>query len=183
MTGRVLLAGILGGIAMFIWGFIAHVVLPLGEYGVSTFSNEQGILESVHTATGGKDGLYVAPAKMEPGATASPTVFMAYRTSVSMTEDLSSMLPQMLSNLGITIVASIILAGVLGAMAVGFAARVAWSAAAGLMASLVTDGPYHVWYGFPVDYTLAQIVEIVVCFLVAGIVIALVLPKDRAVNA
>jgi hypothetical protein len=34
MTKRILLAGLLGGLAMFIWQSVAHVVLPLGEAGI-----------------------------------------------------------------------------------------------------------------------------------------------------
>jgi len=30
MAKRILLAGLLGGIAMFIWAFVAHMVLPWG---------------------------------------------------------------------------------------------------------------------------------------------------------
>lgn len=35
MGKRILLAGILGGIAMFAWSTIAHMVLPLGMTGFS----------------------------------------------------------------------------------------------------------------------------------------------------
>jgi len=31
---RVFLAGLLGGVAMFMWTSLAHVVLPIGETGV-----------------------------------------------------------------------------------------------------------------------------------------------------
>ena len=42
MSTRVLLAGILGGIAMFVWTAIAHMfIAPLGEAGVREIPNEQ----------------------------------------------------------------------------------------------------------------------------------------------
>ena len=34
MTKRILLAGVLGGIAMFVWASLAHMVLPLGQTGI-----------------------------------------------------------------------------------------------------------------------------------------------------
>ena len=40
---RLLLAGIVGGIVVFIWGAITHVVLPLGEMGIQNLPNEEGI--------------------------------------------------------------------------------------------------------------------------------------------
>ena len=32
--GRVLTAGLLAGLAMFVWESVAHMVLPLGELGM-----------------------------------------------------------------------------------------------------------------------------------------------------
>jgi len=37
---RIILAGIASGIAMFIWSFCSHTVLPLGEVGVRMLPNE-----------------------------------------------------------------------------------------------------------------------------------------------
>jgi hypothetical protein len=37
---RILLAGILGGIARFAWTSIAHMALPLGEAGIAEIPNE-----------------------------------------------------------------------------------------------------------------------------------------------
>jgi hypothetical protein len=34
MTKRYFIAGVLGGIVMFIWTSIAHMALPLGEAGI-----------------------------------------------------------------------------------------------------------------------------------------------------
>ena len=45
MTPRAFLAAILGGIAMFIWSFIAHDLLPLGETGMHEFKDEAAMLE------------------------------------------------------------------------------------------------------------------------------------------
>jgi hypothetical protein len=36
---RILLAGIVGGIAMFVWTSIAHMALPLGEAGIAEIPN------------------------------------------------------------------------------------------------------------------------------------------------
>ena len=40
MTTRILLAGVLGAIAMFIWSFIGHDLLPLGEAGIRELPDE-----------------------------------------------------------------------------------------------------------------------------------------------
>ena len=67
MTKRILLAGILGGIAMFIWASLAHMVLPLGQTGIKEIPNEASVLSAMHSNLAEKSGLYMFPG-MELGA-------------------------------------------------------------------------------------------------------------------
>src|SRR5690242_18413345 len=55
MTMRVLIAGILGGVAMYIWSTIAHVALPLGQTGFSQMPNEAAVLAAAQASNGAKD--------------------------------------------------------------------------------------------------------------------------------
>ena len=61
MTKRIILAGVLGGIVMFIWTSIAHMVLPLGEAGIREIPNEQAVLAAMQANIGETSGLYVFP--------------------------------------------------------------------------------------------------------------------------
>jgi len=71
MKKRILLAGILGGIAMFIWTSIAHMTLPLGETGIREIPNQQAVLGAMQTNIGQQSGLYLFPdsasARTRPG--------------------------------------------------------------------------------------------------------------------
>ncbi len=58
---RILLAGVLGGIAMFIWTSIAHMALPLGEAGINEIRNESAVLSAMQGNIGDKTGLYIFP--------------------------------------------------------------------------------------------------------------------------
>jgi hypothetical protein len=58
---KILLAGILGAVAMFIWTSIAHMALPLGEAGISEIPNEQAVLAAMQSSIGEKSGLYFFP--------------------------------------------------------------------------------------------------------------------------
>ena len=58
---RILLAGILGGIVMFIWTSIAHMALPLGEAGINEIPNESAVLNAMQSSIGEKTGLYIFP--------------------------------------------------------------------------------------------------------------------------
>jgi hypothetical protein len=70
MTKRVLLVGLLGGIAMFIWVSIAHMVLPLGETGMREIPNEAPLLVAMQGQMGNSGGLYLFPGRgLGPDAT------------------------------------------------------------------------------------------------------------------
>jgi len=70
MTTRAFLAAILGGIAMFIWSFIAHDLLPLGEMGMREFKDEAAVLDALKTNLGDARGLYHFPGhRAGPNAT------------------------------------------------------------------------------------------------------------------
>jgi hypothetical protein len=58
---RILLAGVLSGIVMFIWTSIAHMALPLGEAGINEIPNESTVLGGMQSSMGDKTGLYIFP--------------------------------------------------------------------------------------------------------------------------
>jgi hypothetical protein len=43
---RVLIAALLGGLVVFIWGFVSHVLLPVGDMGMRQPANEDVVLEA-----------------------------------------------------------------------------------------------------------------------------------------
>jgi len=59
---KVLLAAILGSIAMFIWTSVsAHMALPLGEAGIGEIPNESPVLNAMQSNIGEQTGLYIFP--------------------------------------------------------------------------------------------------------------------------
>ena len=58
---KILLAGILGAIAMFIWTAIAHMALPVGEAGIAEIPNESAVLSTMQSNIGDQTGLYIFP--------------------------------------------------------------------------------------------------------------------------
>ncbi|MFA7322322.1 MAG: hypothetical protein WC000_12730, partial [Dokdonella sp.] len=57
---RIVIAAIFSAIMLFIWGFVAHTVLPIGEMGVQAPANEEVILDSVKSGAP-NPGIYVLP--------------------------------------------------------------------------------------------------------------------------
>src|SRR5215472_12191967 len=60
MAKRVVIAGILGGLTMFVWLFVAHEFLPLGEMGVGEIPNEAPVLSAMQSAIP-QAGFYLYP--------------------------------------------------------------------------------------------------------------------------
>jgi hypothetical protein len=58
---KILLAGVLSGIAMFVWTPIAHMALPLGEVGIAEIPNESAVLNAIQSGSPNKTGLYIFP--------------------------------------------------------------------------------------------------------------------------
>jgi len=63
---RILVAGVLGGIAMYVWTSIAHMALPLREAGINEIPNESVVLIAMQSSIGEKTGLYVFPGRQSP---------------------------------------------------------------------------------------------------------------------
>jgi hypothetical protein len=58
---RILVAGIFGGVVMFVWTSVAHMALPLGEAGINEIPNESAVLSAMQSSIGDKTGLYIFP--------------------------------------------------------------------------------------------------------------------------
>jgi hypothetical protein len=175
---RVLVAGLLGAIAMFIWSAIAHVATPLGQVGFNQVPNEAAVLGAMHDAIGSRADLYFfpwvdmdAPDAMQKAAEAMkthPSGLLLYAAPGASTD----MTPQLVGEFLKQLVQALIAAWIVSMLAAGFATRALAVALIGVSAAIATNVSYWNWYGFPLDYTLAQIFMEVVSGILAGVVIA-----------
>ncbi|PYL54891.1 MAG: hypothetical protein DMF29_05285 [Verrucomicrobia bacterium] len=193
MSTRIFLAGILGGVVMFIWNFVAHDLLPLGEMGVRLIPNEDAVTSVLQTNLGDNSGFYVFPSGgLTPGATGEQKKAAMKKAEEQMAAGAGGVLvyrPKRIFNfpkrLGIEFVTEVIeslLAVFLLAQTRirGFGGKVGFIFTTGILASIVTNVPYANWYGFPKDFTLGQMIIQIVGFLLVGVVAALVLGKRNA---
>jgi hypothetical protein len=58
---KILLAALLGALAMFLWEFVAHMFTPLGEAGIGYLPNENVVSPALASAIGEQGGLYMYP--------------------------------------------------------------------------------------------------------------------------
>jgi len=190
---RIFLAGLLGGIAMFIWSSIAHMVLPLGETGLNEISNEQTVLDAMQHNIAEKSGLYIFPGlglgpnptreqkneamkHMADNFARRPSGILMYNAAGSRPIDMVRWLGvEFLTEVAEALLAVYLLSKT---RLTNFGTRVGFMIVAGILAAIATNISYWNWYGFPTSYTLSYISTQVVGFFCAGLVAAFVLRKQ-----
>jgi hypothetical protein len=180
---RILLAGLLGGIAMYVWSTIAHVATPLGTVGISTLPDEQVTMNAVAASMGDQHGFYLFP-DMRPGHPAAgnpvkegPFGLLVYRPRASYSLVPANLIIEFVTELAEAMIAAMLLSWV---ALTGYAARVGFVTLVGVAGAITTNVPYWNWYGFPTDYTLVYAFVEIVAYLAGALVIAWILPKPAA---
>jgi hypothetical protein len=192
MTTRTCLAGLLGGIAMFLWASLAHTVLPLGETGISEIPNETAVVTAMHTALGEQSGLYLFPGTgvaPEASRQAKNEAMREYGQKLATSASglliyhppgAKAITPGQLGTEFLTeVVEAVVVVYLLTQTRLtSFGSRVGFVALAGLMAAITTNISYWNWYGFPVSYTAAYLMVEWIGYIVAGVVAAVVMRKN-----
>ncbi|MEP6897424.1 MAG: hypothetical protein ABI870_02735 [Rhodanobacter sp.] len=179
---RVLVAGLIGGILMFVWGVVAHMALGLGNVGIHQPVDENVVLASLHDGLGEQAGVYILPS-FDPKQMNDPYKVRAYSQKAIRSpyawvvylpqgDDMMQMQRQIPRQWASDTLAALALAFMLGVAVLSFRRRLAIAAVASLFAWLSLQIPYWNWYRFPLDFTLASLVEQLVGWLLAGAAMA-----------
>lgn len=179
---RIVTAGLIGGLVMFLWGVVAHMVLPLGDVGMRLPVAENAVLAALPQGLGDQPGVYLLPS-LDPAKIDDPTVVKAYSAKSIASPyafviyqphgtDPMAMGPQIGVQWGTDTLAALALAFVMGLAGLSFGRRLGIAAAAAVFSWLSLLLPYWNWYRFPLDFTLAALLEQVVGWLLAGTAIA-----------
>jgi hypothetical protein len=186
MAKRILLAGILGGIALFLWGGLSHMALGLGEIGVQALPQQQSTVDAMKASIA-KSGFYFFPhgdtsRNLTPAEANGPWGILIYHPTGA-----SFAMSHLLVNECILNIVQALLAAFLLSLATGlggYVSRVGFVAALGLLATIGISIEYWNWYGFPANYTAATVADKFVGFLIVGLVAAaLIRPAPARIEA
>jgi hypothetical protein len=179
---KVLFAGILGGIVLFVWSFAAWVVLPLHTNTIKPVPNEDAFTNVLRTQIPTKS-VYIFP--YNPGMGGTPEAQSAW--AQKMERGPSGMLiinpagtspvmaGQMVVGMILNIFAALVVAWLLSrstAANSSYFSRVAFCGMFGIFATFFDYLVMWNWMGFPTDFTSAMIVDALISWLLAGMVIA-----------
>src|SRR4029450_6672153 len=188
---KILLAGLLGGIVMFVWTSIAHMALPLGEAGINEIPNESAVLSAMQSSIGDKTGLYIFPGlgvgknatreeknaamkQMQQRIAANPSGILMYHPPGRQFAFGKSLAVEFTTE----VLQSILIIWLLAQTRIGsFAGRVAFVLIAGVLAAITTNVSYWNWYGFPAVYTASYMLIEILGFVLVGVIAGLVLRK------
>jgi len=178
---KIVLAGIAGGVVMFMWGAFSHMVLPIGEIGFKSLPNEAAVVGTVKSIN--ESAIYMYPGMDMQNATDAEQAAWAEKYKAG-PRGLLIHHPTGAEPMGPAMLGTELLSNILACMAAAvviswlicfFWGRVAAAGWIGLASWLSIDVSYWNWYGFPTNYMIAQGVDQVVGWLLAGMAIALVI--------
>ncbi len=177
---KTLIGGIVGGLVVFIWGAISHMVLPIGTAGIQSLPNEDAVIGAMRSSIA-QPGMYMFPwldmkghpseadqKAWEERLRTGPTGILVYDADGSEPLSARQLVTELVSNILGALVAGCFLSKIGGA----YWRRVGTVATLGLFAWISIEISYWNWYGFPAAYTMAQAVDQVVGWGLAGLVIA-----------
>jgi hypothetical protein len=181
---RIVIAGIVAGLLVFVWGAIAHTVLPLGMAGmqVPTADAQNAALTALQGSFD-QEGIYLLPLPPEEvweddaamarfGAEAAkrPYAFVVYQPRGT---DINAGFGGLLARqAGLDVLAALVAAFVAAGIAGSLLRRALSVAAMGVFAWLAMAAPYWNWYRFPADFVGAALIEQAVGWLIGGFAIA-----------
>ncbi|GAB4379661.1 MAG: hypothetical protein Kow0042_29270 [Calditrichia bacterium] len=183
---RILIAGLLGGIAVFIWGFISWVVLPWHNMTIKSLPNEEAVVQMLQDANL-QTGVYYFPGMKEEKLSAEeaeqamkewaekhrrgPLGTFFYHSGGTAPMSASTMVTGFLISLLAAVLAAYLLSSA-SAHLVSYGRRVLFVTFIGLFAALVSHVTMWNWFYMPVGYSLVNTIDLIVSWLIAGLVIA-----------
>src|ERR1700679_3977143 len=175
---RILVAALLGGIAMFVWESIAHMALPLGRSGIDEIPNEQALLSAMRSTLGDTSGLYFFPsmgsapdamAQYDSKLASNASGLLIYHPPGAKSLTAAELATEFASEFLEALLAAILLSQT---RIPTYWGRVGFVALLGVVASMVTNLAYWNWYGFPVAYTAVYMTMEILGFVCVGLVAA-----------
>lgn len=197
MAKRVILGGILGGLTMFVWLFVAHELLPIGAMGVKEIPNEGSVLAPMQAAIP-EPGFYIYPGfELGPNPTSAqrkeavPAYMKKYEQSphgvlIYHPPSGAFSFGKLLATEGaLNLLQGLLVAFLLSwaAVGTGYATRVGFVAVVGIIAALSTNLEYWNWYDFPSAYVAGYLITQVVGFLLVGLVAAAFVKSEHGARS
>jgi hypothetical protein len=189
---KMLLAGIVGGVLLFVWGFLSWVILPIHKTSTHRLPNEETVV-AVLRLTVPEKGVYLFPSMTESRSLSNPDKQWEekYRQGpIGMIffdpHGMAPFMPlQMINGLIIGMISSALVAWFLArstAFTASYFTRVAYCGMFGVF--LVVGGNLLMWNWFnePNDWVFGLIIDNIIGWVLAGLAIAAFIKAPKSVT-
>lgn len=179
---RILTAGLLGGVVVFLWGAVSHMLLPIGSMGIHGGTPHEAVLQALHDNTPHGEGIYMLPSlseeqfgdqaamqAMQSVWRSNPYAFIVYQPQGDAHSDMGDELGREFAT---NLVSAWLAAWLLASAPFSFRRRLAMATALGVFGWLIVSVPYWNWYRFPLDFTVGALLQHGIGWLLAGAVMA-----------
>ena len=183
---KILRAGLVGGLVVFLWGTLSHTLLPIGQMGLKPMPVNSPLLDSMKSALA-EEGLYYYPGREADRSRPKPRM-RSGEPSTEWVDRSPALSPEWRRadvagaagiQLATDMFGALLLAYLLVAIAGSTGAQVPMakmlriSAVAGLFAWVSISIAHWNWYGLPCAFILAEGIDQIVGWTLAGSVMAL----------
>lgn len=175
---KVLLAGLAGGIVVFLWSAVSWMALPFHAASLRNVPTPQAEVEGFLSGLG-ESGVYHYPG-MPPSSDQMPefaermrrgprVTMMVYRAEGAEPFPPMNFAINLLAGIASAVIAAALLAA---AGIAGYGRRVVFVASLGLFVTLTHIVPAWVWWSYPPSFAVAEVVDALAAWALAGLVIA-----------
>lgn len=185
-------SGIVGGLIVFLWGALSWVALPFHAKTLNHFQDETAVQATLATNTLGA-GIYILPhpepenARL-PDALARQNARVRQRQSESGPFALVVFQPHgtgpvlflMARGLALKILAAILMTWLLLQVGlVSYRRRVFFVMVTAMLGSILVNLDQWNWWAFPDDYVFLQMLDLLIGWFLAGLVMAKIVPSKK----
>ena len=184
---RLIIATILGGIVLFGWGAVSHMVLGLEAKSIKNVPNEAAVLASLKTNIP-DPGFYFMPGMDMTKAASTeeqaawmqkyaegPTAILIYQPA----GEIAMSPKQFGTQFGADVAVALALGIILSFAAVGFFRGVIISTVVGVTGWIAILVPYWNWYRFPNEFIATGLIDQAAGFFLTGLLMAFILKTGR----
>src|SRR5262245_42045933 len=185
---RIILAGLVGGMAMFVCGAVVHMMTPIGTMGIKSMPQESSVLPALKGAVA-EPGFYFFPglADMKHASEADQKAweekYKAGPRGVLIIDPKGGevMTPRQLGTEFATNAAACLLAAMIVAcMDCMLLTRILVCVLIGVIGWLSISTSHMTWYLFPWEYTVGELLDQGIGWFAAGIPIALIVGRCKS---
>ena len=181
---RIVLHGLVAGFAFFIWLSLVHLATPIGQVGIRALPNEAEVVAAIKNIP--HEGFYLFPGAASAAGASREEKKVAMEAAMELMKTAPTGIMVVFPKGKAPLTSTQLVVELLNDIAQGL--LLAWlfsrsttrtvreklrfALAVGLAATFVTNISYMNWYGFPVDYTLANMFGEVSGYVMMGLAIA-----------